>query len=145
MAMNTSIKTVDDYLKELPQHVRLVLEKLRNTIKSVAPKAEEAISYGMPGYKYYGALVYFAAFKNHCSFFPGSSQIIKRFDELNEYRTSKGTIQFTVDKPLPAALIKKIVKARMEENETRYSARQASKSPKKIIKFGDKKAGKVRS
>ncbi len=140
MAMNTSIKSVDDYLKDLPQNVRLVLEKLRSTIKSVAPKAEEAISYGMPGYKYYGALVYFAAFKNHCSFFPGSSQIIKRFDELSEYRTSKGTIQFTVDKPLPAALVKKIVKARMEENETRYWTRQSNKSAKKITKVVDKKA-----
>lgn len=140
MAMNTSIKTVDDYLKELPEPVRLVLEKLRSTIKSVAPKAEEGISYGMPGYKYYGALVYFAAFKNHCSFFPGSSQIVKRFDELSAYRTSKGTIQFTVDKPLPAALVKKIVKARMEENEVRHLARQEGKSTKKRIKVAVKKA-----
>jgi len=142
MAMNTSIKNVDDYLKGLPEPVRLVLEKLRSTIKSVAPKAEEAISYGMPGYKYYGALVYFAAFRNHCSFFPGSSQTIKLFDELKEYRTSKGTIQFTVDKPLPAALVKKIVKARMKENEARYLAGQASKSPKKSTKVAIKKAEK---
>jgi uncharacterized protein YdhG (YjbR/CyaY superfamily) len=127
-------KTVDEYLDKLPADVRTVLEKLRATIKSTAPKAEEAISYGMPGYKYQGPLVYFAAFNNHCSFFPGSSQIIKLYDELKSFKTAKGTIQFTTDKPLPAAIVKKIVKARMLENETRQLAKQKKKPLKKAAK-----------
>ena len=135
--MNTSIKTVDDYLNTLPVDVRFVLDKLRSTIKSMAPEAEEVISYGMPGYKYHGMLVYFAAFKNHCSFFPGSSQIIKMYDELKEYKTSKGTIQFTIDKPLPVSLVKKIVKARMRENEVLSAAKQIKK---RVIKASARKS-----
>ncbi len=127
-------KTVDEYLDKLPADVRTVLEKLRATIRSTAPKAEEAISYGMPGYKYKGPLVYFAAFNNHCSFFPGSSQIIKLYDELKSFKTAKGTIQFTPDKPLPAAIVKKIVKARMQENEARLLAKQLKKPLKKAAK-----------
>ena len=135
--MNTSIKTVDDYLNTLPVDVRFVLDKLRSTIKSMAPEAEEVISYGMPGYKYHGMLVYFAAFKNHCSFFPGSSQIIKMYDELKEYNTSKGTIQFTIDKPLPVSLVKKIVKARMRQNEARLATKQIKK---RVIKASARKS-----
>lgn len=127
-------KTVDEYLMALPEDVRIILTKLRITIKSTAPKAEEVISYGMPGYKYKGPLVYFAAFKNHCSFFPGSSQIIKLYDELKSFKTAKGTIQFTTDKPLPSALVKKIVKARMLENEARQLAKQSKKPAKKVIR-----------
>jgi len=142
MAMNTTIKTVDEYLKGLPSDVRSALEKIRSTVKSVAPNAEELISYGMPGFKYYGPLVYMAAFKDHCSFFPGSSQVIKLYDELKEFKTAKGTIQFTVDKPIPVALIKKIVKGRMLENEAKQAARQLTKnkSPKKIAKVATKKS-----
>ena len=125
-------KTVDEYLDKLPADVRTVLEKLRTTIKTTAPKAEEVISYGMPGYKYQGPLVYFAAFNNHCSFFPGSSQIIKLYDELKSFKTAKGTIQFTTDKPLPSAIVKKIVKARMQENEARQLTKQSKKPAKKI-------------
>jgi len=127
-------KTVDEYLDKLPEEVRTLLAKLRATIKSTAPKAEEVISYGMPGYKYKGPLVYFAAFKNHCSFFPGSSQIIKLYDELKSFKTAKGTIQFTTDKPLPSAIVKKIVKARMQENEARQLAKQSKKPAKKVTR-----------
>jgi len=126
-------KSVDAYLAALPTEVREVLSKLRSTIKAAAPKAEEVISYGMPGYKYHGALVYFAAFKNHCSFFPGSSKIIGLYDELKSFKTAKGTIQFTNDKPLPIALVKKIVKARMKENEIRQLAKHL-KPTKKTLK-----------
>jgi uncharacterized protein YdhG (YjbR/CyaY superfamily) len=113
-------KDVDSYLALQPQHVRIALEKLRQIIKTSAPNAEEIISYGMPAYKFHGMLVYFAAFKNHCSFFPGNASLIEKMkDELKDYTTSKGTIQFTTGKPLPAALVKKIVKARMEENLAR--------------------------
>ena len=125
-------KTVDEYLDKLSADVRTVLEKLRTTIKTTAPKAEEVISYGMPGYKYQGPLVYFAAFNNHCSFFPGSSQVIKLYDELKSFKTAKGTIQFTTDKPLPSAIVKKIVKARMQENEARQLTKQSKKPAKKI-------------
>lgn len=109
------IKDIDSYLKQQPDKVRMVLEKLRKTIKSVAPDAEEVISYNIPSFKYYGMLVHFAAFKNHCSFFPGG--IVESMkDELKDFKISKGTIQFSVDKPIPALLVKKIVKARIKQN-----------------------------
>jgi len=141
MAMKMSpAKTIDEYLKVLPEDIRMTLDKVYKAIKSVAPNAEEVISYGMPAFKHHGMLVYFAAFKDHCSFFPGSSQIVELHDELKSFKTSKGTIQFTVDKPLPLALVKKIVRARMEENEARLSARQISKSS---AKKGIKSTAKV--
>lgn len=128
-------KTVDEYLAALPEEVCAVLTQLRKIIKSTAPNAEEAISYGMPGYKYYGALVYFAAFKNHCSFFPGSSQVVKLYEELKSFKTAKGTIQFTIDKPLPVTLVKKIVKARLKENEEKFIVKRAHASLKKKNKL----------
>jgi len=129
MAMKmTPAKTIDEYLDMLPEKEMMLLHQLRKAIKSAAPRAEELISYGMPAFKHFGMLVYFAAFKDHCSFFPGSSQIVQQFDELKSFKTSKGTIQFTVDKPLPMALVKKIVKARVEENEARFNAKQVSKA-----------------
>lgn len=140
----TTAKTIDEYLESLPEKEMIALHKLRKVIKSVAPDAEELISYGMPAFKYHGMLVYFAAFKNHCSFFPGSSHIIKSFDELKPFKTAKGTIQFTADKPLPVALVRKIVKARMEENEARQIAKQlnkpiAKKASKSAIKLSKSK------
>lgn len=124
--------TVDEYLASLPEKESEVLSNLRKTIQSTAPKAEEVISYGMPGYKYYGMLVYFAAFKNHCSFFPGSSLLKQLGKGVEKYKTSKGTLQFTVDKPLPVTLVKKIVKARMKQNEAKALAKQSKKSSGKI-------------
>ena len=116
----TAAKDVDSYLAKLPPDVRATLEKLRATIKAAAPKAEEEISYRMPCYKYNGVLVYFGAFKDHCSFFPASKSVLKTFaDELASFDAFGGTIQFTVDHPLPQSLVKKIVKARMKENEER--------------------------
>jgi uncharacterized protein YdhG (YjbR/CyaY superfamily) len=110
---------VESYLARCPEPHRTTLEKLRATIGSVVPKGTtEAISYGMPAFKYKGALVGYAAFKDHCSFFPMSGRLVEEFaEELKAYKTSKGTIQFPVDKPLPAALVKKIVKAKLELNE----------------------------
>jgi uncharacterized protein YdhG (YjbR/CyaY superfamily) len=110
-------QTVDEYLAALPKDKRVTLEKLRQTIKSAAPKATEGISYQMPMFKYHGMLAGFAAFKDHCSFFPGAEPIAAHKDELKAYETSKGTIRFPVDKPLPAALVKKLVKTRIAENE----------------------------
>jgi uncharacterized protein YdhG (YjbR/CyaY superfamily) len=114
---------VDDYLAGLPEEARVTLEKVRKTIKAAAPKAIEVISYQIPTFKMDGRpLVGFAAFKTHCSFFPMSSSVIEAYkDELKQYVTSKGTIRFALDKPLPAALVKKLVKARIEENKARAS------------------------
>lgn len=114
-------QNVDDYLSDLPKDVRGTLEKLRKTIKAAAPKATEGISYQMPMYKQDGMLVGFAAFKNHCSLFPGSTPLEQFKDELKSYKTSKGTIQFTVDKPLPSALVKKLVKSCIAQNKARVS------------------------
>lgn len=123
-SMKAAAKNIDEYLKALPdKNLKAMLENLRQTIKSAAPKAEEMISYAMPAFKYHGMLVYFAAFKNHCSLFPANSSLIAKMEEeLKPYRTAKGTIQFTVDRPLPTALVKKIVKARMQENMERENA-----------------------
>ena len=110
--------SVAAYLKAVPPAPRAALQKLRKTIKAAAPEATEVISYGIPSYKHHGYLVGFAAFKNHCSLFPGTAlNAFKK--ELASYETSKGTIHFTVDKPLPAALVRKLVKARVAQNEAR--------------------------
>jgi len=117
-------QTVDDYLAALPKEARATLEKIRKTIKAVAPKATEVISYQMPMYKHHGMLVGFAAFKDHCSFFPGAKPIATHKDELKAYKTSKGTIRFPVGKPLPAALVKKLVKTRIAENEAAFNKKE---------------------
>jgi uncharacterized protein YdhG (YjbR/CyaY superfamily) len=114
-------KTTDEYLAAVPEPARSTLNKIRAAIRSVVPsEATEAISYGMPAFKYKGALVWFAAFSDHCSFFPGSGAVVAAFhNELKNFQTSKGTIRFPVDQPLSAGLVKKMVKARIAENERR--------------------------
>jgi uncharacterized protein YdhG (YjbR/CyaY superfamily) len=109
-------KTVEEYLAGIPEPARSTLQRVRSAIRSAMPaEAAEAISYGIPAIKYKGTLVWFAAFSNHCSLFPGASVINAFKNELKAYKTSKGTIHFPVDKPLPAALVKKMVKARLAE------------------------------
>jgi uncharacterized protein YdhG (YjbR/CyaY superfamily) len=110
---------VDKYLARVPEPARNTLNKIRATIRSAVPaEATEAISYGIPAFKYKGPLVAYAAFKNHCSFFPLGSAVLEEFkDELEPYRMSKGTLHFPVDRPLPATLVKKMVKARIAMNE----------------------------
>ncbi len=118
-------KNVDEYLAAAPEEVRPVLEKLRRTIRAAAPKAEEVISYQIPMFKYHGPLVFFAAFKNHCSFYVVSKPIMEVFtSELKPWDTSGTTIHFSAKNPLPASLVKKIVKARIEENEARAKIRK---------------------
>jgi len=113
-------KTVDQYLAAVPEPARKTLEKIRATIRSAAPpEATETISYGMPAFKHKGVLVWIAAFANHCSLFPTAAIIEKFKSELKAYTISKGTIQFPTDKPLPAALVKKIVKARVAQIENK--------------------------
>ena len=111
-------KDIDDYLKRYPENVRETLGQLRKWIKEAAPKSEEAISYHIPTFKYKGALVGFGATKKHCAFYAMSNTVLKSFKEdLKDYDTSTGTIRFPHDSPLPAKLVKRIVKERMIENE----------------------------
>jgi uncharacterized protein YdhG (YjbR/CyaY superfamily) len=118
MRGKVAAKTVDEYLAALPEPARSSLKHIRAVIRSVVPKeTTEVISYGMPMFKLNGMLVGYAAFKNHCSLFPTGSGVLDRFEkELQDYRASKGTIHFPADKPLPDALIKKIVRSRVKEN-----------------------------
>jgi uncharacterized protein YdhG (YjbR/CyaY superfamily) len=112
---------IDEYLAGVPEPARTTLSKIRAAIRSAVPReATEAISYRMPTFKYKGALMAFGAFKNHCSLFPMSMAVIAEFkNELKGFPTSKGTIHYPLDKPLPAALVKKMVKARVAQNEER--------------------------
>lgn len=110
-------QTVDDYLAEVTEPARSALEKLRAQIIAAAPEAIESIGYGVPCFKQGRALVSYAAAKKHCSFFAMSPAVMAEFGtELSGYSTSKGTIRFDPKQPLPAALVRKIVKARLAEN-----------------------------
>lgn len=112
-------KDVASYLAAVPEPARSTLLKIQSTIRAIVPpETTEKISYGMPTFHYLGALVGFAAFTNHCSFFPYSASLIQEFSaDLAKYETAKGTIRFPPDKPLPASLLKKIVKARIVQNQ----------------------------
>ena len=115
-------KDINEYLKTVPRGSRGVLQKLRRTIKSAAREAEEGISYRMPVFKFHGPLVFFAAFENHCSLFVPSKAIVASFkSELRGYYNSGATIHFTPDHPLPASLVKKIVRAKLQDNLLRVS------------------------
>jgi len=111
-------KTVDQYLERVPEPARTTLNNIRAVIRSVAPPdATEGISYGIPTFKYKGMLASFAAFSDHCSLFPGAGPTIEFKNELKNFQTSKGTIRFAPNKPLPATLLRKLLKARVAENE----------------------------
>lgn len=112
---------VENYLAALPEGSRAALEALRTTIGAAAPEATETISYGMPAFTQEGRpLVAYGAFKNHCSLFPMSTDVIEAYrDELEPFQTGKGTIQFHPGRPLPAGLVERLVKARIEENAAR--------------------------
>ena len=115
-------KNVDEYLAGVPEPARTTLNKIRAIIRSVVPpEATEYISYGMPAFQYKGPLFAYAAFKDHCSLFPGAGPTIEFTDELKNFPTSKGTIRFAPDKPLPATLLKKLIKSRIRENERKKS------------------------
>jgi uncharacterized protein YdhG (YjbR/CyaY superfamily) len=114
--------TIDEYLAPLSAEKRAALEKLRRDIRAAAPKAVECISYQIPAFRLDGRmLVAFGAASVHCAFYPGAHPIEAHEAELAEYGTSKGTIRFAPDQPLPAALVRKLVKARIAE----YAARKA--------------------
>jgi uncharacterized protein YdhG (YjbR/CyaY superfamily) len=121
MVMSTrQYKTIDEYIATFPKDVRDILEKLRRTIRESAPEAVEAISYGMPAFKLNGkSLVFFAAWKDHIGFYPSDPSAIEAFKkELTPFKQSKGTIQFSLDKPIPLGLVRKIVKFRVKQNES---------------------------
>ncbi len=112
---DSGVTDVERYLARVPEPARTTLEKVRALIRSAAPaEATEAISYGIPAFKYKGLLVAYGAFWKHCSFFPASGSLLEEFaEELRGFPTSKGTIRFAPDKPLPAALVRKMVRARV--------------------------------
>lgn len=114
--------TIDEYIAGYPPDVRERLQKIRRAIRKAAPDAGEAISYGMPTFKLSGNLVHFAAFKEHIGFFPTPSGVEKFERELAAYETSKGTIRFPHDKPIPLGLIGRIVKFRVRESLARAAA-----------------------
>ena len=130
-------KTVDGYLAALDGDKRAALEKLRRSIRAAAPRAEECISYGLPAFRLDGRmLVWFGAASGHCAFYPGG--IVQAYaDELAGYGTSKGTIRFAPDDPLPSVLVRKLVKARIRENARR--SEQAAAGRKRRTPGGKRK------
>ena len=119
-------KTIDEYLATVKPDHRRALQKLRQTIQTAAPNAEECISYGIPAFRLNRRqLVFFGAWANHCAFYPGSAATLKNFrNELRNFQTSKGTVRFSPDKPLPLALVKKLVKTRIAENNDRANRKR---------------------
>lgn len=109
-------KSFDDYVDRFPKDVQQRLQKMRLTVKKAAPKAKEKISYGIPSFTLNGMLVWFAAFKNHIGFYPRTSAIAAFKKELSAYKGAKGSVQFPFGKPLPLALISRIVRFRVAEN-----------------------------
>jgi uncharacterized protein YdhG (YjbR/CyaY superfamily) len=117
--MRTNAGSVDDYLASVSPEQRAALERLRRTIRSAAPKAEECISYGIPTFRVGGRmLVSFGAASKHCSLYAGAHPIKVHRRELADYSLSKGTIRFQPDKPIPAALVRKLIKTRLAERST---------------------------
>ena len=120
--------TIDEYIAGFPREVQMILQKLRRTIRKAAPNAEERISYQMPAFTLEGSLVYFAAFKHHIGLYPRPTTIRKFKRELSPYEGAKGTVRFPLDKPIPLALITKIVKFRVKENLARAEAKRKKTS-----------------
>lgn len=125
--MNTSFTSIDDYIFAQPQEYQAMLEKVRATIRKAAPTAEEYIGYGMPGYKLNGPLVYFALFTHHLGFYatPAGHEEFK--EELSRYKQGKGSVQFPLDKAIPYALITRIVKFRVMDNEQKALEKKTKK------------------
>ena len=114
---------IDDYIAQFDPALQTKLQELRNIILTAAPNAKETISYQMPAFQYYGNLVYFAGYKHHIGFYPTSSGIKTFRQQLAEYKTSTGAVQFPIDQPLPADLISQIVVFRANENRVKHDAK----------------------
>lgn len=124
MEASRKFKTVEEYIAAFPDDIQEILQGLRNTIRQVAPGAEEVISYNMPGFRQDGMLVWYAANKEHIGFYPTGSPIVAFKEELKKYKTSKGAIQFPIGKPIPKTLVKNIVKFRVSENTAKAKAKK---------------------
>ena len=124
METGVKFKTVDEYIAAFPPATKKILQQVRKTIKDAAPEAEEVISYNMPAYKQEGMLVFFAAYKEHIGFYPTPGGIEAFKKELSVYNSAKGSVQFPIDKPMPLALITKIVKYRVKENQEKASLKK---------------------
>jgi uncharacterized protein YdhG (YjbR/CyaY superfamily) len=120
--------SIDEYIAAFPEDIQKLLEEVRATVRAAAPEAEERISYQMPAFAQKGILVYFAAMKHHIGFYPTSSGIQAFQAELSPYKTSKGAIQFPLDKPLPLDLITRIVRFRVEENLKKAETKAGKKT-----------------
>ena len=118
------VKSIDDYINQFSDETKSKLELIRKAIQSAAPKSVEIISYGMPAFRQNKTLVYFAAYKNHIGFYPTASPIKVFSKELKNYKTSKGAIQFPLDKKLPLTLISKIIKYRVKEVEETFKTKK---------------------
>lgn len=130
VAMDTTLSTVDQYIAAQPEEHREMLETIRQTIRKAAPKATEGIGYGMPAYKQDGPVAYFALFKSHVGFYatPSGHEAFQK--ELSKYKLGKGSVQFPLDKPMPLALITKIVKFRVKANEAKATEKKQVKQTK---------------
>lgn len=123
-------RTIDDYIADFPTDVQAKMQKVRSTIRKAAPKAEEAIKYGIPTFVLNGNLIHFAGYKNHIGLYPGSKPIEEFEDELVGYETSKGTVQFPLDKRIPFGLIGKITKFCVKRNVEKNLSRKGAKAQK---------------
>lgn len=131
-ATKRQFKTMDEYIDAFPEHVRTILNELRQTIKEVAPEAEETINYQIPTFTLHGNLVHFAAFQNHIGFYPTPSGMEAFKKELSVYKGAKGSVQFPMDEPLPLPLIRRIVAYRVKENlERKQKKKTIGKKSKK--------------
>jgi len=119
----TKFRAADEYFAGLPKPARERLEKLRALIRETAPEAEEVISYNIPAFRQTGILVWYAAFHKHIGLYPKASAMAAFKTQLADYKTSKGAIQFPIERPIPASLVKKIIKFRLKENEQRAKQR----------------------
>lgn len=120
-------RSVDEYIGSFPEEVGKLLRKLRETIRTAAPNAEEKISYQIPTFFLKRNLVHFAAFKSHIGFYPGASGIANFKKELSGYKTAKGSVQFPMEKPIPFSLIRKIVRFRVTEENVRAAKKKIAK------------------
>jgi uncharacterized protein YdhG (YjbR/CyaY superfamily) len=126
----TNFKSIEEYIKTFPAEIQKILQQVRETIKKAAPEAEETINYQIPTFKLNGNLVHFAAFKNHIGFYPAPSGQKAFEKELSVYKSGKGSVQFPLDKPIPLALIKRIVQYRVKENSSKGSFGEKQKTKK---------------
>jgi uncharacterized protein YdhG (YjbR/CyaY superfamily) len=123
--MITQFETIDDYIAAFPEHVQVLLQQMRATIRAAAPEAKEAIKYGMPTFVLHGNLVYFAGFKNHIGFYATPNGNEAFASQLADYKQGKGSIQFPLSKPLPLDLVTKMTQFRKAENEQKAAIKRS--------------------